>query len=178
MTCRRAGSRIAIAIAAMGLGVAMGATAPAGAETLLGQHRDWTARSYEEGGAAVCNMFSAPKRDEGDYTTRGEIIAFVTHRPDGQQWNVLAFDMGYPIQEGSEVTVEIGSESFSLFTRGDLAFSYPRDDAALVRAMRAGAEMIVRGTSARGTATRDTYSLIGFTAAHDAINRACDAPGS
>ena len=33
--------------------------------------------------------------------------------------------------------------------------------------------MIVRGTSARGTLTADTYSLGGFTAGHEAINKAC-----
>lgn len=178
MTRPRPGFSKALARAALAAGLALTLLAPARAETVLGQHRDWTARSYDENGATVCNMFSAPTRDEGNYTRRGDIIAFVTHRPDGQQWNVIAIDMGYPIQEGSEVSVEIGSERFALFTRGDLAFSYPRDDAALVRAMRAGSEMVVRGTSSRGTATRDTYSLMGFTAAHNAINQACDAPGS
>ena len=38
---------------------------------------------------------------------------------------------------------------------------------------RAGAEMVVTGTSWRGTETRDTYSLSGFSAAHKAISTAC-----
>ncbi len=33
--------------------------------------------------------------------------------------------------------------------------------------------MIVAGISSRGTLTTDTYSLNGFTAAYDAITRAC-----
>ena len=145
-------------------------------ETDLGAFRDWSARSYAEGGATVCNMFSRPTKDEGDYTQRGEILAFITHRPAARSWNVVAFDMGYPAREGDTVTVEIGDARFQLFTRGDLAFSYPEDDANLVTAMRRGSSMIVRGTSARGTATTDTYSLSGFTAAHNAINQACGAP--
>jgi hypothetical protein len=33
--------------------------------------------------------------------------------------------------------------------------------------------MIVKGTSSRGTLTTDTYSLSGFTAAFNAISKAC-----
>jgi hypothetical protein len=46
-------------------------------------------------------------------------------------------------------------------------------DRALVQAMAAGRQMVVRGTSSRGTLTTDTYSLSGFTRAHQEINRAC-----
>ena len=33
--------------------------------------------------------------------------------------------------------------------------------------------MVVKGASSRGTATTDTYSLIGVTKAHGAIDKAC-----
>ncbi|MFO1120388.1 MAG: invasion associated locus B family protein [Rhodospirillales bacterium] len=46
-------------------------------------------------------------------------------------------------------------------------------DRAIVAAMKAGKAMIVRGTSARGTLTTDTYSLSGFSAALAAIDKAC-----
>ena len=39
--------------------------------------------------------------------------------------------------------------------------------------MKAGKQLIVRGTSSRGTATTDTYSLAGFSAALAAIDKAC-----
>jgi Invasion associated locus B (IalB) protein len=39
--------------------------------------------------------------------------------------------------------------------------------------LKAGKQMIVRGTSSRGTETTDTYSLSGFTAALAAIDKAC-----
>lgn len=146
------------------------------AETSLGQFRDWTARSYKDGKTDVCNMFAKPSKDEGDYTQRGDITAFITHRPANKSWNVVAFDMGYPTQDGGVVVVEIGSDKFELFTKGSLAFSYPEDDAKIVAAMRKGSGMIVRGKSQRGTDTTDTYSLSGFTAAHNAINQACKAP--
>jgi len=170
-------SRLAF-IATLIVGVSLGllAASTARAETSLGQFRDWTARSYKDGNAEVCNMFAKPSKDEGDYTKRGDITAFITHRPGNKSWNVVAFDMGYPTQDGGVVILEIGSDKFELFTKGALAFSYPEDDAKIVAAMRKGSGMIVRGKSQRGTDTTDTYSLSGFTAAHNAINQACKAP--
>jgi hypothetical protein len=39
--------------------------------------------------------------------------------------------------------------------------------------MQSGSQMIVTGISGRGAKTSDTYSLLGFTAAYNAINKAC-----
>ena len=61
-----------------------------------------------------------------------------------------------------------------MFTHDDTAWA--RDaasDSAMVKAMIRGNTMVIRGTSNRGTVTTDTYSLSGFTAAHNAINKAC-----
>jgi hypothetical protein len=43
----------------------------------------------------------------------------------------------------------------------------------LVAAMKGGSTMIVKGTSARGNLTTDTYSLSGVTAAVNRINQLC-----
>ena len=48
-------------------------------------------------------------------------------------------------------------------------------DAKLVRAMRRGKKLMIRGVSQRGTKTTDRFSLTGFTAAHKAISKACKA---
>jgi hypothetical protein len=120
-------------------------------------------------------MASSPTRDEGRYTRRGDIFVSVTHRPKERSFDVVSFVAGYTFQSGSQVEVRIGNRTFTnLFTDRDKAWAL--NDAAdreLVAAMRAGERMIVRGTSSRGTATKDTYSLRGFTAAHRAINAKC-----
>jgi hypothetical protein len=70
--------------------------------------------------------------------------------------------------------VTIGTQSFALFGQGEQAWTRDGNgDAQLVKAMRAGATMVVKGTSARGTLTTDTYSLKGVSAALDAIDKAC-----
>jgi hypothetical protein len=47
------------------------------------------------------------------------------------------------------------------------------DEPAFVEALKAGATLVVHGTSTRGTETTDTYSLAGVTAAMGAIDKAC-----
>ena len=143
------------------------------ADEVLGTFSDWTAHTYEQDGATMCSIYSKPVKDEGDYSRRGDIWGFVIHRPADDRIGEVSFAMGYPTRQGSAVTVEIGGQRFQLFTEGEGAFARPEDDPKLVRAMRAGLQMVVRGTSSRGTATKDTYSLRGFTNAHNAINRAC-----
>ena len=43
----------------------------------------------------------------------------------------------------------------------------------MIDAMRKGSSLTVRGTSARGTEITDTYSLLGFSKAYQAIGAAC-----
>ena len=155
------------------MGASIACTAMA-ADKSLGTFKVWSALSFEEDDKTVCMMWSQPEKAEGDYKKRGEIFVFVTHRPGDGEMNKLSFETGYTFKEGSDVRVSIDGQAFTLFTDGSTAWSQgSKDDASMVKAMRAGSTMIAEGTSGRGTKTRDTYSLSGFTAAHNAINKAC-----
>jgi hypothetical protein len=140
----------------------------------LGRFQDWQTQTYEEDGAKVCSTWSAPQKDEGDYTRRGEIFAFVTHRNGARRRNEVSLEMGYPLKNGTDVIVRIGGAKFAMFTKGSKAWNRSSDaDDKMAKAMRGGRKLIVEGVSRRGTKTRDTYSLYGFTAAHKAISAAC-----
>ncbi|RED49126.1 invasion associated locus B family protein [Aestuariispira insulae] len=141
----------------------------------LGEYKKWQAHSYVDAGAKVCNMWSEPTKHEEGGKQRGQIFAFITHRASSKRFHEVSFDMGYPLKSGSEVTVKIGSKTFKLFTQDSSAFAFKEDDKALVKAMRGGSTMIVTGESQRGTKTKDTYSLSGFTKAHNTISKACKA---
>jgi invasion protein IalB len=141
----------------------------------LGQFEDWRAFTFQEDGNKVCYMASQPQKEEGDYTQRGEVYAMVTHRPAQGTQNVVSFVIGYPFKEDSRVNVSIDGKGFTLFTHKDTAWAPDKEtDRALVQAMRAGRTMIVKGVSTRDTETTDTYSLLGFTAAHNTIDKACN----
>lgn len=168
-------SLIALASAfLLGAGGALAQTAAPSSE-LLGNFDDWSAFSETENGKPLCYVGSQPKKSEGDYSQRGYAYVLVTHRPAEKAVGEVSIRAGYTYKEGSEVEVKVdGGPPFKLFTDDGLAWTREaKTDQALVAAMKAGAGMTIKGTSSRGTLTTDTYSLKGFTAALEAINKAC-----
>lgn len=105
---------------------------------------------------------------------RGEILLMVFFRPEADANGQVAFTGGYPFRDGSQVSMDIAGSEFSLFTDGDWAWpASPADDAKLVAAMKRGAQATVTGVSSRGTTTKDTFSLLGFTAATEDAEKRC-----
>jgi hypothetical protein len=138
----------------------------------LGTFDDWEA--YRDAREGFCYAGSKPLKQEGRYSQRGDAFVLVTHRPKEKSFDVVSFEAGYVYKDGSEVTVTIGPQSFTLFGQGEQAWARDGNgDAQLMKAMRAGSALVVKGTSSRGTATIDTYSLKGVSAALDAITKAC-----
>ena len=139
----------------------------------LGTFADWSAFRDTSGSQPVCYIGSLPKRSAGTYSQRGNTYIQVTHRPADKSYDVVSVTAGYPYQPKSQVEVEIDGKDFALYAEGGLAWADDKTDVELVEAMRRGRQLIVRGTSSRGTQTTDTYSLAGFTAARNAIEKAC-----
>ena len=105
---------------------------------------------------------------------RGDILLFVSFRPDDEVAGEVSFTGGYPFADGSTVSVQIGSDNFELFTEGEWAWpASTDDDERLVAAMKRGVEAVVTGRSSRGTTTKDTFSLMGFTAALEEAEAQC-----
>lgn len=141
---------------------------------LIATYDDWSAYMFIEGGNKVCYMASQPKTDEGNYSSRGKIFALITHRPAEGTRDVFSYITGYPYKTGSDVTVTIGGSRFTLFTQDDTAWAPDAAaDRQLTEAIRQGANMIVKGTSQRGTLTTDTFSLRGSGKAYETITKEC-----
>ncbi|MFD2172845.1 invasion associated locus B family protein [Rhodobacter lacus] len=103
---------------------------------------------------------------------RSEILLFVTHRPDKAP--EVMFMGGYPFEKGSTVELKVSTgQAFNLFTDGEGAWAAPGEDAKIIAAMKAGADVTLSAHSARGTYTTDTFSLMGFTAAMDEAAKRC-----
>ncbi len=171
-------TRFTMRIAVRMLLASMIAAAPwAGAaaeEKILGVFNAWEAWASAVGKNKVCFMSSLPRKSAGKYKKRGEASVIVTHWPGRKRYDEVSVVAGYSYKKESQVDIVIDGKSFDLYTDADRAWRYSKqEDLQLVRAMRKGKAMVVRGVSTRGTRTRDTYSLAGFTAAHKAINRAC-----
>lgn len=146
----------------------------------IGTFGDWNAFRDTEDGQPLCYIGSTPKSARGNYTSRGEAYVLVTLRPAEKPHGVVSIEAGYPYADNGTVNVDIdGDAKFELFTRnrddgkGDAWANTDADDKALIVAMKAGRQMVVKGKSKRGTLTTDTYSLSGFTRAHRAMEDAC-----
>jgi invasion protein IalB len=141
----------------------------------LGSFNDWTAFVDGSGAKQVCYIGSKPKKAEGKYTSRGDTYLLVSHRPADKVAGEVSVIAGYTYKDKSTVEVTVDGKKFKLFTQGGNAWAEDvQADKALVQAMRSGKQMVVQGTSNRGTLTTDTYSLIGFSAAFNAIGESCN----
>jgi invasion protein IalB len=165
--------KIVICVAVWVVGTVVGSPAMAQNPHPIGSYGDWQALTFDEGGKSGCYVIAEPTRKEGNYTSRDQVYALVTHRPADEKLNVFTVIAGYTYQSDSKVTLEIGDEKFSLTTKDNTAWAADEDDPRIVAALKKGTGMVVRGTSSRGTETTDTYSLTGFTKAYNAIGDAC-----
>jgi Invasion associated locus B (IalB) protein len=145
----------------------------AGSPEQVGKFGSWMAMKFDEDGHLACYALSEPARKEGNYTRRGNVYVLVTHRPAQKSIGVVSFTAGYDYKPDSSVQVDIDGQGFTLYTQGNTAWAQDADDHKIVEAMRVGKTLIVRGTSSRGTDTVDTYSLLGFGKAYQAINDTC-----
>ena len=141
----------------------------------VGSHRDWNVYKFHDGDQTICYIASEPKKQEGNYNRRGSPAVLVTRRPGQHVVYEVSVDPGYTYLGGSDVEVQVDRRKFVLFTRGEHAWT-PReqDDRNLIDAMKRGTDMTVRGSSSKNTYSLDTYSLLGFTAAYDAMAEACN----
>ena len=138
---------------------------------------DWSV--FVESDPTECWAVSAPKETvnsrDGQVVSvrRGEVLLFVFYRPGAGVNGQVTFTGGYPFASGSTAELDIGGTTYDLFTEGEWAWpATPEDDASIVAAMKRGSAATVSARSGRGTVTRDTFSLLGFTAGvEEAANR-------
>tara|TARA_B100001013_G_C24538595_1_gene413678 strand:+ start:83 stop:508 length:426 start_codon:yes stop_codon:yes gene_type:complete len=118
-----------------------------------------------------CYIGSIPLKEEGDYTQRGDtyLIAF---RINKDPEITIQVNAGYNYDESKLIKLVVDQTSFELFGQGDSAWSRS-EDKEIIYAMVRGKSMTIQGVSSRGTLTKDSYTLIGFTAAYNKLKKDC-----
>lgn len=105
---------------------------------------------------------------------RSDILLFVFFRPKAGVKGQVTFTGGYPFAPGSTVNLSVGGSEFELFTEGEWAWpASESDDAKIITALKRGAQAVLTARSARPTQTKDTFSLLGFTAAMEDAEKRC-----
>jgi len=153
------------------------AAAAGGAQPkLLGQYGDWGAYTASPGGKKLCFAIAKPSSavTNPPNRPRNPVYLFLSTRPADKVTNEVSIIVGYPFKPGAEASAQIGSTTFALYTQGDGAWiKNAADEAQMVDAMRNGDTMVVKGTSAKGTQTTDTYTLKGVSQALDRVAAEC-----
>jgi hypothetical protein len=152
-------------------------TAAAAAQpTLLGQFGDWGAYTATPGGRKICFVIAKPTSSQTNPPNRprDQPYMFISTRPAEKVQNEVSIIIGYPFRPNSEATVEIGGTSFAMYTQQDGAWiKNAAEETRMIDSMRRGADLVVKGTSGRGTLTTDVFSLRGVGQALDRIAQEC-----
>jgi len=154
--------------------------AAADTATLLDVSKNWSAFTSGSGSSKICYALSKPTATDPKKAKRDPIYFIITDWPGRSPKAKSEPEAvpGYQYKEGSIATAQVGSDKFELFTQNEAgqgaAWVRKRtDEVRLIDAMRRGQELVVTGTSKRGTQTHDTYSLAGLSDALDKIHTAC-----
>lgn len=171
-------SAIGKTVAALALATATGAAAQEVSTNRVAAKTDWSV--FVEDDPNECWSVSAPKETvntrDGRVVAvrRSDILLFVFYRPGDKVKGQVTFTGGYPFAEGSTVTLNIGDSQFELFTEGEWAWpASEAEDTKIITAMKRGAQATLSARSSRGTKTKDTFSLLGFTAAVEDAQKRC-----
>lgn len=161
--------------------LALAASAVSAQEESTNQVAAKTAWSvFEDSDPRECWAVSAPtetvntKDGRVVAVRRGDILLMTFFRPGAGVKGQVTFTGGYPFAGGSTVNVNVGGNEFEMFTEGEWAWpASTSDDAKIIAALKRGATAVLTARSGRGTVTKDTFSLSGFTAAVEEAEKRC-----
>jgi Invasion associated locus B (IalB) protein len=143
---------------------------------LLGQYGLWGAYAATPGGKKVCFALAKPSSSETNPPNRprNPVYMFISTRPAEKVSNEVSLVIGYPFKAGTEASAQIGGSSFALYTQQDGAWiKNTAEEAKMVDAMRGGDNAVIKGVSAKGTQSTDTFSLKGVSQALDRAGQEC-----
>jgi hypothetical protein len=157
---------------------AAAATAAAGGAepTLIGQFGTWGAYTATPNGKKVCFALAKPSSSKTNPPNRPRdpAYAFISTRPAEKVTNEVSVMIGYTLKPGSESTLEVGGATYAMYTQGDgLWIKNAAEEERMVDAMRKAADVVVKGVSAKGTESIDTFSMKGLAQALDRLAQDC-----
>jgi len=153
------------------------AAATGGAQPkLLGQYGIWGAYTASPGGKKVCFALAKPSSSETNPPNRprNPVYMFISTRPADKVSNEVSLVIGYPFKPGTEATAQVGGTSFVLYTQQDGAWiKNATEEAKMIDAMRSGDSAVIKGVSAKGTQSIDSFAMKGVSQALDRIAQEC-----
>ena len=171
MTTKTGGLAFGLAVGAI---MALAPAAQAQQATELGTFNAWTAWQATDASGVICYVSATPTSSEPSGANRDPIHFMIIHRKGMGTKNEVQTIIGYPFNATANANATVDGKSYPMVTEGSAAWlASTGDEGGFVAAFKAGSNLVIKGTSQRGTNTTDTYSLSGATAAVNAIDAAC-----
>ena len=141
-----------------------------------GKYQDWEV--YAKADKDICYIIAKPIKMEGKYNLRGRVDVVVALNNNIKKKFYVGFDFGYSFADNEKVKLTIDNKiKFNIDTFAQTAWinstKNPKLDIEIIEAMKKGSILVAEGTSVRGTDTKDTYSLIGFSKALKKLKDVC-----
>ena len=98
----------------------------------------------------------------------------IVYKIIGSNENIVQVEAGYKYNLEKSISVKIDNSIFKFYSTKDSSeTAWTDDDKKVIYAMKKGLSLLLSGQSARGTTTNDTYTLKGFTASINKLNKDC-----
>jgi len=156
-------------------GIAQAQRAPSGQgqALLLESAGKWQAFSSQQGRSKICYALTKAESRSPANLKDVEGLLFISNRPTEGVRNEISLVMNFDLKEDAEHQAIIGSDRFVLVAKGqNVWLKNPAEEGRMLDALRKGAALEIKGTSKRGNATTDKYSLAGIS---QIVKRAEDA---
>jgi|SRR6516164_5848178 clan AA aspartic protease (TIGR02281 family) len=168
---------VAVSVVAMTATVFAGDTLPTSVlpqPRLLAQFGMWGVYIASPGGKKHCFVLAKATTSESSLPlpNRKPVFMFITTRPADKVTNEISLNIGYA---ASKATAQIAGSSFALYTQEDGAWIKNRnEEVKMLNAMRGADNAVIKGISAKGTQSIDTFTLQGLGQALDRTDQECD----
>lgn len=121
-----------------------------------------------------CYIGSLPLDTDLPETKKRGDNYIIIYKIIGSDENIVQVEAGYKYNLEENITVKIDNSSFTFYSTKDSSeTAWTDDDEKVIYAMKKGLSLLLSGQSARGTNTNDTYTLKGFTASINKLNKDC-----
>jgi len=142
----------------------------------MGTHKDWETFVINSETAKVCFAQSKPVLQSPKNNPR-EARLFISFRPGEKISNEISVTSGYEFNNKNMVTATSGKNKykFDLMQEG---FAWMSDknnklEKKMIKTMKKGSRIMIKGHTQNGSSTIDHYSLLGFTKAYNATKANC-----
>ena len=150
-----------------------------GKSTSVGTFGDWGAFTAQ-GKGKTCYALAKPKERAPASLKRDDAYIFISNRPAENVRNEVSVIMGFAMTDAktaapkADPKADIGNISFDLVAKGSNAWlKNPAEEGRFIETLKKGQKLVVHGTSLKGNASTDTYSLAGFSDALARVQKDC-----